>query len=152
VPARLDRRAARRGVRPQQHAGDVHRRERHLRARCDPSDVHPAPDLAPGGPMRSLAILVLAAGCGAGGYANTDANPSDGGRCHSSIMITSTPDTPPIAKPSTVIRATAVGQNVIGVPTLSWDVSFMGGPVTFTPTGDAIEFGAPTAGTYTVTL
>jgi len=104
--------------------------------------------------MTRIAILVVAAGCGASGEPGTDGPPSDANGCRISIAISTQPN-PPVAGPSTMVRANALLDNVPGVPTYSWAVSFANQPVTFTtepPDNAAIDFTAPDAGVYHVTL
>jgi hypothetical protein len=106
-----------------------------------------------------LALGVLAIGCSMGAASQTqpDGSTSDSpGRCQ--ITISTDPTDPPAA-PATVVRATANDDQVGGVLTRNWKVTFepngANTNVDFTtlpPDGQQIEFLTPTAGDYHITL
>ena len=106
-----------------------------------------------------IALASFAIGCASNtsGAAGGDGGTSDSpGGCQITI---STDPTDPAAGPGTVVRATANDNQLNGVPARIWHVVFdphgLNTPVDFTtlpPDGQQIEFPAPTAGDYHITL
>lgn len=109
--------------------------------------------------MKSLAIAcVLAVGCGAEGpFAQPDAG-GDGGTGDAAngcqVVIAFTPQMP-VADPGSPVRAAANVVDAPGVLDYTWMVHQSGTAIPFTsaqPDNSAIEFIAPTPGTYNVSV